>query len=48
MTEVVMLRCCDHVMCSGRKHVGLQGHQSSGLREALPTDHNGDVPNGYA
>jgi hypothetical protein len=21
---------------------------SSGLREALPTDHNGDVPNGYA
>jgi hypothetical protein len=21
---------------------------SSGLQEALPTDHNGDVPNGYA
>jgi hypothetical protein len=28
--------------------VGNQEKWSSGLQEALPTDHNGDVPNGYA
>jgi hypothetical protein len=28
MTEVVMLRYCDHVMSSRRKRVGLQGWQS--------------------
>jgi hypothetical protein len=27
---------------------GGQEKWSSGLQEALPTDHNGDVPNGYA
>jgi hypothetical protein len=27
---------------------GSQEKWSSGLQEALPTDHNGDVPNGYA
>jgi hypothetical protein len=28
MTEVAMLRCCDHMMSSGRKRVGLQGRRS--------------------
>jgi hypothetical protein len=27
---------------------GSQEKWSSGLQEALPTDHNGDVPNSYA
>jgi hypothetical protein len=27
---------------------GSQEKWSSGLQEALPTNHNGDVPNGYA
>jgi hypothetical protein len=27
---------------------GSQEKWSSGLQEALPADHNGDVPNGYA
>jgi hypothetical protein len=26
--EVAMLRSCDHVMCSGRKRVGLKGRWS--------------------
>jgi hypothetical protein len=53
--EVAMLRSCDHVVCSGRKCVGMQGRRSrkvvkwfAGGMHALPTDHNGDVPNGYA
>jgi hypothetical protein len=52
MTEVAMLRCCDHVMSSGRNVLDCKGggqeKWSIGLQEALPTDHNGDVPNGYA
>jgi hypothetical protein len=47
-----MLRCCDHVMSSGRNVLDCKGggqeKWSIGLQEALPTDHNGDVPNGYA
>jgi hypothetical protein len=32
------------VDCKG----GSQEKRSSGLQEALPTDHNGNVPKGYA